>query len=320
MKESLQNNLIEAIKERLPRGENIANMLTDMLFIGKEAAYRRLRGEVSFTLDEMAIIARSLNISIDEVLGMTDPRSKPFQLKMTRHVNLHERDYAQMEEFVNVLHDSRSCSYREYGASASLFPHSLYVVKCPYISKFYKLRWLYQWDGLDSVKCLNDIKISDRHADLEKRYLEECMHIDYSYYVWDSFVFFYLVNDIKCFSDVSFISKEDVIALKEDLLRMVDNMEDLATKGKYDTGAKVDFYLSSVNFESTYSYLEADNFYLSLILAFTLNGTASLDKAVFDRLKKWIGSLKRLSTLISESGEMQRFKFFKEQRDIINTL
>ena len=45
-------NLIEAMKEKLPLKGQLADMLMDTLYIGKEAVYRRLRGEVPFTLHE----------------------------------------------------------------------------------------------------------------------------------------------------------------------------------------------------------------------------------------------------------------------------
>lgn len=48
----LNTGLIEAIKEKIPANSNLANVLIDILFIGREAVYRRLRGEVPFTLTE----------------------------------------------------------------------------------------------------------------------------------------------------------------------------------------------------------------------------------------------------------------------------
>ncbi len=44
------------------------------------------------------------------------------------------------------------------------------------------------------------------------------------------------------------------------------------------------------------------------------------DSEMFNSLKDWIQSLKKFSTMISESGEMQRIQFFNRQREIINTL
>ena len=46
------SELIKAMNEKLPNGTNLANTLIDMLYLGKEAVYRRLRGEVPFTLAE----------------------------------------------------------------------------------------------------------------------------------------------------------------------------------------------------------------------------------------------------------------------------
>ena len=51
-------NLIEAMKEKLPLKGKLADMLMDTLYIGKEAVYRRLRGEVPFTLQEAALVSR----------------------------------------------------------------------------------------------------------------------------------------------------------------------------------------------------------------------------------------------------------------------
>ena len=57
MQNELNTSLIEAVKEKLPLKENLANLLIDTLYIGKEAIYRRLRGEVPFTLEEAALIS-----------------------------------------------------------------------------------------------------------------------------------------------------------------------------------------------------------------------------------------------------------------------
>lgn len=46
--EVLNNNLIEAMRIRIPDGTNLANVLMDILYIGKEAVYRRLRGGGKF--------------------------------------------------------------------------------------------------------------------------------------------------------------------------------------------------------------------------------------------------------------------------------
>lgn len=316
---AIQNNIINAIKEKLPPRANIANVLMNMLFIGKEAVYRRLRGEVPFSLEEIATISQTMGISIDNLLNTSTLKSKPFQLRLTEYINPGDADYAQLDEFNNLIDESRNDTYTEIGSSANIFPMTIFL-NYNHLTKFFLFRWLYQWEGLDDIKSLDDIKITPRMEDIQKRYVEGVMHIKYTYYIWDYLIFQYLVNEIKYFASIRFITGEDVAALKEDILKFVDDMELLAAKGRYETGTKVQFYLSSINFENTYSYLQTDKYNLSHIKIFSLNGAVSLDEMMFLRLKKWIQSIKRLSTLISESGEMQRVQFFKEQRELINTM
>ena len=50
----LNTNLIEAAKEKFPAKGQLANILMDTLYMGQEAIYRRLRGEVPFTFQEAA--------------------------------------------------------------------------------------------------------------------------------------------------------------------------------------------------------------------------------------------------------------------------
>ena len=40
----LNTGLVNAVREKLPSKDNLANALMDILYIGKEAIYRRLRG------------------------------------------------------------------------------------------------------------------------------------------------------------------------------------------------------------------------------------------------------------------------------------
>ena len=42
MKNGIVNELITAMKERIPKGQNLGISLADILYMGKEAVYRRL--------------------------------------------------------------------------------------------------------------------------------------------------------------------------------------------------------------------------------------------------------------------------------------
>ena len=138
-------------------------------------------------------------------------------------------------------------------------------------------------------------------------------------YIWDSMIFHHLINDIQYFAGIHLITEEDKHQIKEELLQLTDELEDLASKGKTEAGNSVHIYVSHINFEATYSYLEADSVQLSLIRVYSINSITTQDCGMFLSLKEWIQSLKKFSTMISESGEMQRIQFFQQQREIIST-
>lgn len=317
--EFLHDNLLKAIREKIPQEENLASVLGNMLCIGKEAIYRRLRGDVPFTLLETALISKEMNISIDGIFESVSPKSRPFQLKLTEFINPLEVDFLMMEDFVSVFRSIDPNSYSECASSANILPQALYL-NYKFLARFYLFKWKAQHDGLDAVRPLHEITIQERLLRIQKDFVIETQRVKDTCYIWDNMIFLYLINDIKYFSSVNLISDNDVQELKEELFHFLDYIERLAAKGRMENGNGIHFYISNINFDTTYSYVQTQKCNLTLIKAFTLNAIASLDDKTFDSVKNWILSLKRFSTLISQSGDLQRIHFFKKQRELVATL
>ena len=101
--DQLYENLVTAIKDKFPGRGVLTNKLADLLMLEKEAVYRRLRGDVPFTIFEIATIAAKLDISLDHIIGSSSGKSRPFQMKMVNFLNPSEEDYEMLENFVNGL-------------------------------------------------------------------------------------------------------------------------------------------------------------------------------------------------------------------------
>ena len=181
-------------------------------------------------------------------------------------------------------------------------------------------KWIYQHSQQNNTQCYEQLELPDKLLDRQREFVSETQFVRNTYYILDSMVFQYLTNDIRYFIDSHLITDENVRNLREELLELVDELEHIATVGAFETGREVQFYVSNINFEATYSYLETDTIQLSLIRIYSINSITTQDSEMFRGLKEWIQSLKKFSTLISESGEMQRIQFFKQQREIIDAL
>lgn len=102
-KNYIVKELINQMKERIPPGHNLANYLTDTLYMGKEAVYRRLRGEVAFTFDEIAVISHNLGISIDQIIGNHLSNRVTFDLNLLHSPNLMESYYEIVERYLRIF-------------------------------------------------------------------------------------------------------------------------------------------------------------------------------------------------------------------------
>ncbi len=290
----------------------------DILYIGKEAIYRRLRGEVPFTLTEAAIISRKLGISLDKMIGVSFQDNAVFDMNIVGSNKPLETYYSMLEKQVELFHAVEEDENSEIGTSSNIIPQTL-SLNYDMLSKFRLFKWMYQNENI-RCKHFEELDIPQNMVDKQKGVCPNGIPHPFRRLHLGQYDFQSPVTDIQYFCSIHLITDEDKNLLKEELFVLIDEMEALAARGKSKAGNDVRIYISNINFEATYSYLETSSTQLSLIRIYSINSITTQDPEMFRGLKEWIQSLKKFSTLISESGEMQRIQFFKQQREIISTL
>ena len=316
----MHDRFIAEVGEKIPQKSKMSNALVEILMIEKEAVYRRLRREVPFTFHEVAEVCQILGISVDNIIGVTTEKSRPFQLKLTEYYEPKEIDYIMMDQYASVLEQMGEQSYSEGNVSGNQVPNLLWT---PYknINRFHIFYWKYQYDSVGQVVRYGDVKFSDRYWNFCLRLAKAAYGIRSTSFIWDRSLFATLVDEIRFFESINLITAGEKAELKDEILQFIDDVEMVAARGTWkDSGNQVNIYISNMHFDTNYTCFEAGNFYLSMINTFTLNSVASLDESTYDKMKSWLQSAKRVSTLISRSGEMQRILFFARQREIVNSL
>ncbi|MCD7850549.1 MAG: hypothetical protein LUH63_12945 [Parabacteroides sp.] len=313
------NRFIETVKQRVPERGKLTTVIGKILNMEKESVYRRLRGDVPFIFSEIITLARELDISIDSLIPENEEKSRPFQLKMVDYAQLEEEDYKMLEEFLQGLKKVAFNKNSEVGGALNILPQS-FSIGFSKIYKFYLFKWRYQYGGADVIKPYCEIEPSERLISINKEIQLASGKAAVTYLIWDENIFNNLVNDIQYFASIHLITPQEKAELKEELFYFLNRMELLATNGHRNNGNRINFYVSNVTFETSYSYIDAGDYHLTMLKSFTLNDATSTDEKIFQRMKRWMQSLKRTSTLISESGQMQRIRFFEKQRFVINQL
>ncbi|WP_085535278.1 hypothetical protein [Massilibacteroides vaginae] len=317
--QTLNEALIAEMESKIPDGTRLANVLIEILFIGKEAVYRRLRGEVPFTLNEAAIIARQLGISLDNTVGTKLNKNAQFNLSMIDVADPILTYEKTIKEYCEAYLNLKDYENTELGLAANLIPQVFYL-KYANLAKFRLFKWIYQNDKSNAYNSYSDIIIPDRITDLQKEYVRETQYIKSTMYILDDQIFTSFINDVNYFININLISKKDVELIKEDLLHLLFDLEEYATKGKFKTGTNLQVYISNINFEATYTYISTPFGNWAAFRLFSINAIYSTDPMVYNYNRDFIMSLKKYSTLISESAEMQRIQYFNKQRAIIQSL
>ncbi len=304
--------IIKVIKQNLPNEMNLVDFFTEIIPMKKEAAYRRLRGEIPLTLVEVKQIASYLRLSLDKLLKIKEEGTYSSNIVRMNGNNLIDAYCKTMEQVIVATKymglDPRAKTY----AAIDVMPTS-YAFKYPAISKFRFFKWAYQCRNTLSPLRMSEIRIPSKVRHIETTYMEAVKKIDTNH-VWIRELFGPYINDVHYFSEMGLILRDEVKILREESFQLLEELEKDITVARTEFGGSLLVYLANTYFDANYIYVEGNNFKASAINVFEINFLSSVEEEICNDTKDWIESLMRYSTLISRSGEIERVNFFNLQR------
>ena len=66
----IQDYLFQKIREKLPPSASLADVISDLLHVSTDSAYRRIRGETPLVLEEAAALCKQFSLSLDTLLSL----------------------------------------------------------------------------------------------------------------------------------------------------------------------------------------------------------------------------------------------------------
>lgn len=316
--EELQEQYIALLKKKVPK--NLASVLMEILPLGKEAIYRRLRYEVPFTFAEIMSISSHLGISLDNMTTIVSPyRTQSYQLHVRDYNKFTPVDLYMSESYIKVINQAADNPYSEFGIAANALPLHISLHHLP-LYRVYLLKWRYQF-GMSNGMPLNysEIQVPEREEETYAGYLKAIERIKYTYFIWDTTFIMSLINDINYFHGISLIGQEDMVMLKQELSGLLNTLEMYTDRGVFPTtGNKVEVYISSLNFDTSYSYLASEDICVSMSQVYGLGAYTSLGKDANETMKNWIQGLKKTATLISNTSQIDRIRYFRYQRSLLD--
>ena len=139
---AFNERLINLIEECIPKKKDQLSFLMDTISLGKETAYRRLRGEIPFTFSEVCAIADKLGMSLDSLIKSEKKYNSSFELEISLENPLDYVDFklAQHEKSYKFFLD---LSNMVIGSVFSVIPYS-YLLPYEQLFRFYLFKMVYQ--------------------------------------------------------------------------------------------------------------------------------------------------------------------------------
>lgn len=314
---TINEALISAIHNQ--NEKELIPVLMTLLNLGKQSVYRRLRGEIPFTLEEASILSLNMGFSIDNIINQKNIDNNAISTGLSDEADLQDTYIGSINKFSRLLEKTRKSK------NSALFSVSNQLLyDCPIffenLTKMKYFRWTHQRFNISDDLNFSDFLLPAPVTSAIKNLIYNYVSIETHTIILDQSLLRTTITEINYFYERNLISVSDLELLQNELLQIIDELEILAIKGHYKSGSKVNIYLSSLSLENNCILLEDVD---GICFQTELNTEESLfifNPRLCYNQKKWINSLKKYSTLISESNEFSRSRFFKKQRDAIKNL
>jgi hypothetical protein len=312
--------LLSKIIGYIPKKKDRLHLLTKVLSLGKESAYRRLRGDIVFTFAEACMLTKHLQFSLDGIIDSNDIRKES-----SFRLDLRAED---MIEYMQKKNEQIAGYYKLFSGIPDLLIESVcptipHVLLSMYetLSKMNMFKLSFHFDQGTHFERFEDFAIpyklmEDQIGIARKTAFSHKNVLIISRNILSSFI-----TEVTYFNHIGVISDDEKNKMKEELHDMMKKLENLSVKGETADGMRTWIYVSNVDLSSNYSYAKGKNFeqaYMDCI--YLIDTIVSNDPFICRMHKKWIDSLKKYSTLISISGQKERIEFFDYQKTAIDNM
>jgi hypothetical protein len=319
MNDDLDKLLIDKIFEKTPSGVNPVDYLMEVLHISRKSVYRRKKGELPFSFEEIAVLSEKLDFSIDELVAKGNENQAVFTHKTDVLFDPEDTFIAMLEKYRDFYKKAAEAKSFEgvFTMNRILF---IYALNTTHLFKFFYYMWVYQGHDVPLNFRYSDMDFPSEILDSSQKVWEYERNVGNITIILDELIFKNIFNEIAYYYQRELLTTEEFIQLKDELLAYIKRLELIVSLGTNEYGLNYTIYLSKLNIESNSCYFRIDDEIESSFWVFGISPIYTSNPFVFTSHKKWIDSLKKYAILISQSNELLQSKFFNEQYSyIINT-
>jgi hypothetical protein len=316
MNDDLDKLLIDKVFENIPSDVNPVDYLMDVLHISRKSVYRRKKGELPFSFEEIVILSKVLDFSIDELIAKSNENQAVFTHKADTLFEAKETFISMLEKYLD-FYKKASLAKSFEGVFTMNRILLIFALNTTHLFRFFYYMWVHQGYNIPSNFRYSEMEFPPEILALSEKVWEYVRNVGNTTIILDELVFKNIFNEITYYYQRELLTTEEYIQLKDELLAYIKRLEIIVSLGTNEYGSNYAVYLSKLNIESNSCCYKIDDDIESSFWVFGISPLYTTNNFVFTSHKKWIDSLKKYSTLISQSNELLQSKFFNEQYNYI---
>jgi hypothetical protein len=310
---------MDALRLSVPNKSLLVKELMNLLHIEREAAYRRLRNEVIFSIHEIVKIASKWEISLDSIINKESGKI-PFLMYPVNYIAPSEQDIKFLQHIIQSINHFKDFPDTEFMDVCNKLPRQL-LAGYRYLNQFYLFKWAYQYNNEKKNIPFSQISISPDQLQLTADYYLAIKNVPQTNFIFDRMIFYHLVHEVQYFHSIQLITDEEKNLIKKDLHDLLNYLFDIATNASYpETKNMVNLYISKLNVDTNYSYTYTNQISICFVHAFNKYEIYSYEPKMVENFINWMQLKKRTSFQISGVDEKSKIEFFLQQRQSVDTL
>jgi hypothetical protein len=290
----------------------------DILDIGRESAYRRLRGEIPFTLEEASKLSIELGFSMDTVV--CEKRiNRVFLDILTEHPDPSKRFLSMLYKYCSVVSQISKDDNAVILSARNRLPLSI-LIQNEQLFKFHYYNYIHH-NGKTDDHLYAETVIPEEIASYRKEFLSRIPNVNKFCFIINSRSFFLSVcREIQYYYSRNLITTDEVHTLQNALHDLLNYIRKLIETGKDDVKNNIFFYLAYTEVSTNSACISFNDNIISQFWIYYNYFIEIRNSEICYMHRNWFDTMKKYSILITKSNEIFQSKFLEQQRKHIDDI